>query len=180
MKKGNSLKAVVLTALLTVLVSCAGSPGMKIGNTVTICCPGDYATYQSYGIEAVTLPLFLRDYAVAQFDTAFQEKGLARNDQRSELIVNLAYRHVNLNPDQQTIDPFIRMQGGMGRDSQQIAFSTAGRIHAPGCGHSGLSGNLPGCADRVPRNRRVTRRSGSLPCRRTSHFQRVTPEPCGT
>jgi hypothetical protein len=110
MKKGNSLKAVFLTALLTVLVSCAGSQGMKIGNTVTLCCPGDYATYKSYGIEAVTLPLFLRDYAVAQFDTAFQEKGLARNDQRSELIVNLAYRHVNLNPDQQTIDPFIRME----------------------------------------------------------------------
>lgn len=110
MKKGNSMKTLFLTAMLTILVSCAGSPGMKIGNTVTLCCPGDYASYRSYGVEAVTLPLFLRDYAVAQFDTAFQEKGLTRNDQRSELIVNLAYRHVNLNPEQQTIDPFIRME----------------------------------------------------------------------
>jgi|GEM_PF-5746205 len=51
MKKANSMKAVFLTALLTVLVSCAGSQGMKIGNTVTLCCPGDYATYKSYGID---------------------------------------------------------------------------------------------------------------------------------
>lgn len=110
MRTGKMMKPVFMAALMTVLVACAGGPGMRIGNTVTLCCPGNYASYKSYGIEAVTLPIFLRDYAVAQFDTAFQEKGLTRSDQRSELIVNLAYRHVNLNPDQQTIDPFIRME----------------------------------------------------------------------
>lgn len=110
MKNGNAMRTLALGALMIVLAACAGSPGMKIGNTVTLCCPGDYASYRSYGVEAVTLPLFLRDYVVAQFDTAFQEKGVTRNDQRSDLVVNLAYRHVNLNPEQQTIDPFIRME----------------------------------------------------------------------
>jgi len=107
-KRFGKLITVVVLALM--VTACSSNLGMRIGNTVTLCCPGDYASYNSYGIEAVTLPIFLRDYVVAEFDNAFQELNMTRNDQRSDLIVTLAYRHVNLNPEQQAIDPFIRME----------------------------------------------------------------------
>ena len=55
------------------------------------------------------MPLFLREYVVAAFDTAFQEKGLGRNDQINDLRVELRYNHINLKQDQEEINPFVRM-----------------------------------------------------------------------
>jgi len=54
------------------------------------------------------MPAFLSNYVVAEFDRAFQEKGLSRNDRSNQLRVSLTYRHVNLNPEQEDIDPFER------------------------------------------------------------------------
>jgi hypothetical protein len=103
-------KTIIMAVLLSLLAGCAGSQGMRIGNTVTLCCPGNYAAYSSYGVEAVGLPIFLREYVITAFDGAFQAKGMTRNDERSDIIVNMAYRHVSLDAEQQAIDPFIRME----------------------------------------------------------------------
>ena len=54
------------------------------------------------------MPLFLSDWVVEMFDSAMQEKRLTRDDQINDLIITLSYRHVNLNPEQQDINPFIR------------------------------------------------------------------------
>lgn len=97
-------------AALAILAGCAANSGLRIGNTVTLCCPGNYANYSTYGVESIELPIFLRDYMVEEFDTAFQELGMTRNDQRSDIIVNFAYRHVSLDAEQQNIDPFVRME----------------------------------------------------------------------
>jgi len=83
---------------------------MRIGNTVTLCCPGNYANYNNYSIDAEGLPIFLRDYVVSEFDIAFQELGMVRNDARSDIVVKLNYRHVSLDPEQQSIDPFNRIE----------------------------------------------------------------------
>ncbi len=109
MQKSGFVRIIAAVLVMGILGACAGS-GMRIGNTVTLCCPGDYASYNSYGVEASGLPVFLRDYVTAEFDKAFQELGLVRNDANSDLIVNLNYRHVSLDPDQQDIDPFTRME----------------------------------------------------------------------
>lgn len=84
--------------------------GSQIGASPTLCCPGDYTTYATYGLVTDNMPLFLQDYVVAEFDAAFQEKGLARNDRSPDLQVRLRYNHVNLSPAQQDIDPFVRVE----------------------------------------------------------------------
>lgn len=110
MLKVKFSKTVVFILMGLILASCATGPGMQIGNTVTLCCPGNYDSYTTFAVETVDMPIFLRDYMVSEFDTAFQERGLTRNDQRSDLIVALSYRHVNLDPETQNVDPFVRME----------------------------------------------------------------------
>ena len=90
------------------LQGCSSTGGLRIGNSLTLCCPGNYNDYVEYRVEVENLPLFLRGYVVSAFDTAFEELGLERNDQTSDLVVTLAYQHVNLNAEQQNINPFIR------------------------------------------------------------------------
>lgn len=102
----KSIKVTMLTVLLF-LSSCAQNGG-QIGYTVNLCCPGNYDEYKEYRVETQDLPSFLGDYVVAEFDTVFQEKGLTRNDNRNELRVTLSYRHINLNAEQEAIDPFER------------------------------------------------------------------------
>jgi len=106
---GNQVTRVGPLLALLVLAGCASNP-MKIGSQVTLCCPGDYERYDAYALEVVDLPLFMRDYVVEVFDAALQQKGLERNDQINDLQVTLTYRHVNLNPEQQDIDPFFRQE----------------------------------------------------------------------
>lgn len=106
MNSGKSLKIAVLAALLF-LSACAQNGG-QIGYSVNLCCPGNYDEYKEYRLETQDLPSFLGDYVIAEFDTVFQEKGLARNDSRNQLRVTLSYRHINLNAEQETIDPFER------------------------------------------------------------------------
>ena len=89
------------------LAGCAQTGG-QIGYSIHECCPGNYANYREYGVEVREIPGFLSSYVVAEFDRAFQEKGLSRNDSRNQLRVTLSYRHVNLNPEQENIDPFER------------------------------------------------------------------------
>lgn len=110
MQRSPAAKFIATLFLIGFLTACSSSSGLRIGNTVTLCCPGNYASYSSYSIEAEGLPIFLRDYVTAQFDTAIQELGLQRNDGRSDIVVNLNYRHVNLNADQQNVDPFMRIE----------------------------------------------------------------------
>jgi hypothetical protein len=108
MKKFVALKNLMLVAVL-LLTGCAQS-GLKIGNSVTLCCPGNYNNYEDYGLQVKDMPLFLSPWIVDMFDAAFQEKGMQRNDQINDLIVTLTYRHVNLNPEQEDINPFIRQE----------------------------------------------------------------------
>lgn len=108
MKLSHGFKSVLLIAVL-LLAGCAQS-GLKIGNTVTLCCPGNYNNYEDYGLQTRDMPLFLAPWVVEMFDAAFQEKGMTRNDQINDLIVTLSYKHVNLDPETQDIDPFIRQE----------------------------------------------------------------------
>lgn len=96
-------------ALMLVLTGCAQT-GMRIGNNLTLCCPGSYTQYDDYRLQTENMPLFLSGWVVEMFDSAFQEKGMNRNDQVNDLIVTLSYQHVNLNPEQQDINPFIRVE----------------------------------------------------------------------
>lgn len=52
----------------------------------------------------------MREYVITEFDTAFQELGMVRNDGNSDIVVNLNYRHVNLDSQQQDIDPLMRVE----------------------------------------------------------------------
>lgn len=92
---------------LFLLVACSND-FMQIGHSVTECCPGDYSEYLAYGVEHEEMPGFLVEYVTEEFDQAFQEKGLVRNDRLNDIVVTLRYRHVNLNPEQEEIDPFER------------------------------------------------------------------------
>lgn len=98
---------VLLLAFMIFLTACAQSNG-QIGHSVNLCCPGDYSEYRQYRLETLDMPAFLSEYVVAEFDNVFQEKGLTRNDSRNELRVTLTYKHINLNPEQEAIDPFER------------------------------------------------------------------------
>ena len=100
---------VVWLAGMFLLASCVQT-GTQIGASPSLCCPGDYANYATYGLSTEDMPQFLRDYVVAEFDAAFQAKGLRRNDSRNDLRVLLRYNHINLNPEQQDIDPFERIE----------------------------------------------------------------------
>lgn len=104
----SRLKFVVLL-FAVLLASCAGSSG-QIGTNLTLCCPGNYGAYNDYSVEVVNVPIFLRDYLVTEFDTAFQEKGLSRDDQDADLRVVLRFNQVNLEADQEQIDPFERVE----------------------------------------------------------------------
>lgn len=100
-------------ALLTavaLLTACAQN-STRIGTNLDLCCPGNYSEYADYGVEVEGMPLFLRDYLVTEFDNAFQEKGMMRNDRFNDVRVILRYNHINLNPVQESIDPFVRMEG---------------------------------------------------------------------
>lgn len=102
------LRGVVVLLALS-LVACAQTGG-QIGTSIDVCCPGDYDDYDDYGVTTVNMPLFLRDYVVNEFDQAFQEKGLSRNDQINDLRVELRYNHINLDPEQEDINPFVRIE----------------------------------------------------------------------
>ena len=105
----HPVKALTSLFCMLVLTACSSS-APRIGNTVTLCCPGNYANYQSYAIEDAGVPIFMRDYVVTEFDTAFQELGMTRNDGSGDIIVNLNYRHVNLDAQQQDVDPLMRVE----------------------------------------------------------------------
>ncbi len=101
--------AIVLVSMTAGLAGCAQN-AMQIGTNLTLCCPGTYSEYAEYGLSTENMPLFLRDYVTAEFDTAFQEKGLQRNDQMNDLQVVLRYDHINLNSQQEDVDPFVRVE----------------------------------------------------------------------
>jgi len=99
----------VLAALL--LLSACTQNSARIGTNLDLCCPGNYADYADYSVELQAVPVFLQEYLVAEFDQAFQEKGMMHNDQSPDLTVILRYNHINLNPVQEDIDPFVRVEG---------------------------------------------------------------------
>lgn len=103
------IRTLMIFLSLALLSACAQNPS-KIGHSVTLCCPGNYSDYQAYGLETVNMPRFFRDYVIEEFDKAFQEKGLVRNDRINDLQVTLRYRHVNLRPEQEEVDPFVRQE----------------------------------------------------------------------
>jgi len=94
-------------SIIFFLVGCAQNT-MQIGYSVNLCCPGDYDKYGNYRLELKEMPGFLQDYVAAEFDEAMQEKGLSRNDNMPDMTVRLTYKHINLNPEQELIDPFER------------------------------------------------------------------------
>jgi hypothetical protein len=102
------LRQTLLMMVAGLLLAACVSGGPQVGHTVTLCCPGNYDNYRAYGLVLRDMPGFLSDYMVAEFDTALQEKGLVRNDRLNDLTVTMSYRHVNLNPEQEEIDPFER------------------------------------------------------------------------
>ena len=97
------------TLPLLLLAACAQNT-MQIGTDLEVCCPGAYSTYRDYRIEVVDMPLFLRDYVITEFEQAFQEKGLTRNQQGADLRVVISYNHINLDAAQEDIDPFQRVE----------------------------------------------------------------------
>jgi len=103
---GRQIKAVMLTCVMF-LGACAGD-FRQIGYSTTYCCPGDYENYHAWGLEYQNMPVFLRDYVGEEFEQAFAEKGLIRNDRLNDIVVTLRYSHVNLNPEQELVDPFER------------------------------------------------------------------------
>lgn len=105
----QNLKSAIFALFLFVLTSCTQT-GMQIGTNLSLCCPGDYANYNEYGLEVVNIPIFLRDYVTAEFESAFQQKGLTRNDSINDVRVVLRYNQVDLVPGQQEIDPFVRIE----------------------------------------------------------------------
>lgn len=100
----------IVTLTLALLLGACSQNSLRIGNSVNLCCPGDYANYSSFGITTEELPYFLEGYVVEEFKLALEEKGLTYNEQVNDLIVTLRYRHINLNAEQQDIDPFIRQE----------------------------------------------------------------------
>jgi hypothetical protein len=103
----SAVRFIISILLVGLLAGCAQT-GHQIGYSVNVCCPGDYASYESYGLRTQDVPGFLSEYVVAELDAALQDKGLIRNDRLNDVVVTLSYRHVNLNPEQQDIDPFER------------------------------------------------------------------------
>ena len=103
-------RLVLVVFCTTLLASCA-QYSTQIGSNLTVCCPGNYSEYADYSIDTVDMPIFLRDYVIAEFDAAFSEKGLVRNDRMNDVRVLLRYNHINLTSEQETIDPFVRAEG---------------------------------------------------------------------
>ena len=99
-----------LVVLFPVLLTSCVSNSMQIGTNLTLCCPGNYSEYEEYGVTTRDIPLFLRDYLVAEFESAFSEKGLTRNDRANDIRVELSYNHVNLDSGQEDINPFVRIE----------------------------------------------------------------------
>lgn len=97
-----------IALFFSLFLSACAHTGGRIGHGVNVCCPGDYQSYAAYDLITHEIPVFLSDYLVSEFDRAFQAKGIVRNNRLNDLTVTLSYRHVNLNPDQEQIDPFER------------------------------------------------------------------------
>jgi len=93
--------------IMLFLAGCAQNT-LQIGYSVNLCCPGDYEKYRNYRLELREMPGFLQNYVASEFNAAMQEKDLARNDGMPDITVRLTYRHINLNPEQELIDPFER------------------------------------------------------------------------
>lgn len=102
----SKYRSCLLIVSLLVLIGCTANTG-QIGSNLSLCCPGNYSEYAAYGVSTNNIPAFLRDYLVTEFDAAFQEKGIVRNDQTNDIQVSLTYNHVNLRTDQEEIDPFV-------------------------------------------------------------------------
>jgi hypothetical protein len=118
MSQPGKMKVLALCALL-LLASCAHT-GLRIANNVTLCCPGNYPNYEDYALRVdPNMPLFLSSWVVDMFDSAFQELGMQRDDQINDLIVTLSYRHVNLDAEQQDINPFVAQSPVGPRDVNQ-------------------------------------------------------------
>lgn len=100
----------VLAILPFLLLGACAQNAMRIGTDLEVCCPGEYSSYSDYRLEVIDMPLFLRGYAVTEFEQAFQAKGLARNNQAADLRVVLSYNHINLDAAQEDIDPFARVE----------------------------------------------------------------------
>ncbi len=100
-------RTIFAMVLLLILSSCAQS-GLQIGYSVNLCCPGNYSQYRTYSLESQEMPGFLQEYVASEFNVAIQERGLVRNDNNADVAIKLIYRHINLNPEQETIDPFER------------------------------------------------------------------------
>jgi len=61
-------------------------------------------------VRTVDMPVFLQEHVTAEFDAAFAEKGLTRNDRMNDLQILLRYNHINLSSEQESIDPFKRVE----------------------------------------------------------------------
>lgn len=103
------VRLLLLSSLLLAFSACNTNTS-QIGTNLTLCCPGDYGSYTSYGLATSNIPVFLEDYLVAEFDAAFQEKGVTRNDAVNDVRVTLTYNHVNLRSEQEDVDPFMRIE----------------------------------------------------------------------
>jgi hypothetical protein len=102
-------KVFIALAIALLLTACTQS-GSQIGTAPRLCCPGDYARYHTYRVETENMPGFLQRYVVDTFDTVFMQKGLRRDAGGQDLHVLLRYNHINLNPEQQSIDPLVRIE----------------------------------------------------------------------
>lgn len=109
MNHSRTVRLVIAFAILLLPIACTQT-GSQIGTSLTLCCPGNYENYTEYRLETDNVPLFLRDYVIDELQLALQEVGLERNDTLHDLRVVMRYQHINLNADQEDIDPFIRLE----------------------------------------------------------------------
>ncbi len=96
--------------IFLLLAGCSNNP--SIGYSVIPCCdqaPTTPIGSGTYRITTESIPSFLKNMVVEEFEKAFEEKGFRKNiNNDNSLTVNLRYEHTNLNTEQENIDPLVR------------------------------------------------------------------------
>tara|TARA_R110002167_G_scaffold45324_3_gene136220 strand:- start:14636 stop:15028 length:393 start_codon:yes stop_codon:yes gene_type:complete len=64
--------------------------------------------YTTYSLDARDIPLFLKDYVLAEIDSPIPVKGLYKEDENNDLETVLSQKLVSLDATKQNINPLIR------------------------------------------------------------------------
>ena len=98
-------------ALFLCLMGCASNRS-TVEWDVEQCCEADVSAYRSYSIEYEQVPGFLEKYLAAGVDAALGEKGLVRDDTRSDVTLELTFSQTFFGGDADA------SEGGMALDPE--------------------------------------------------------------